>query len=182
MLGRSHRICSVAIVELGLLSTNLILKNPVANVLLLVATAIGASLPDLDEYNSSASRKSIINFSLFLRHRGITHSLLGWGFFSYALYWGMNHLYPFKIVPNIIHNYWGCIWLGLVIGYLLHLVEDSFSNQGVNWLAPLVKRTGKPLLHYKVGGWFEKLLASVAYFGIILMSLYWIYLATMLKV
>lgn len=82
MLTKSHRICSIAIVELSLLLTNRLLIDPVNNIIILAATAIGASLPDIDEYNSSASKKSVINFSLFLRHRGITHSFLGWAIFS----------------------------------------------------------------------------------------------------
>ncbi len=179
MLARSHRICSIAVVELGLLTTNMMLKNPVANLIILFATGIGSSLPDLDEYNSKASRKSIINFSLLLRHRGITHSLLGWLVFSYGLYWLMNKVMPFKIEPNIINNYWGCIWLGLVLGYFLHLVEDSFSNQGVDWLAPFIKKKGRPLFHYKVGGCFEKIVATLAYISIVGMSLYWLWLFVM---
>ncbi len=66
MLTKSHRICSIAIVELSLLLTNRLLIDPVNNIIILAATAIGASLPDIDEYNSSASKKSVINFSLFL--------------------------------------------------------------------------------------------------------------------
>lgn len=176
MLAHSHRICSVAIVELGLLATNSLLSNPIPNLIILVATSIGSSLPDLDQYNSKASRHSPINFSFFLRHRGVTHSLLGWLGFSYGLYALMNHFIAIKIEPAMFHDYWSCIWVGLVIGYLLHLIEDSFSNEGVDWLAPFSKRKGKPLIHYKVGGCLEKIIASLAYAGIVIMSLYWIWL------
>lgn len=176
MLARSHRICSVAVVELGLLVTNTILKNPIPNLIILAATGVGSSLPDLDSYNSKASRKSLINFSLLLRHRGVTHSLLGWLGFSYGLYWLMNHVFPIKIEPSMLSNYWSCLWLGLVLGYFLHLVEDSFSNQGVDWLAPFIRKKGRPLLHYKVGGCFEKIIAALAYLSIVAMSLYWLWL------
>lgn len=179
MLARSHRICSIAIVEMGLLATNLVLKNPLPNLVILLATGIGSSLPDLDQYNSKASRKSIINFSLIFRHRGITHSLLGWILFSWGMYWLMNHVSTIRIEPNMVNNYWSCIWLGLVLGYFLHLLEDSFSNQGVDWLAPFIKRSGKPLFHYKVGGFAEQFMSTIAYLGIVVMSLYWVWIYLM---
>ena len=140
MLTRSHRICSIAIVELSLLLTNRLLIDPVNNIIILAATAIGASLPDIDEYNSSASKKSVINFSLFLKHRGITHSFLGWAIFSGGLYYLMNKFIPIHINNLTSQNYWSALWFGLVIGYFLHLVEDSFSKQGVEWLAPFYKK------------------------------------------
>ena len=70
--------------------------------------------------------------------------------------------------------------IGLIFGYLLHLVEDSFSQAGINWLYPFTpydeyvltnynKRVrkpdhfvnNKPIRHwwgkgYVTGGTFEK--------------------------
>lgn len=143
MLTKSHRICSIAIVELSLLLTNRLLIDLVNNIIILAATAIGASLPDIDEYNSSASKKSVINFSLFLRHRGITHSFLGWAFFSGGLYYLMNKFIPIRINNLTLQNYWSALWFGLVVGYFLHLIQDSFSKQGVEWLAPFYKKKKK---------------------------------------
>lgn len=177
MLTRSHRLVSVAAVELGLIATDNFLVNPTSNIVLLFATAVGASLPDIDEYNSTVSRKSLINFSLFLRHRGITHSLLGWLIFSGGLYFLMNYFMPIKIKPFIVPNYWGSLWLGLVIGYFLHLLEDSFSNQGVDWLTPFfVRKNHSKFLHYKVGGPFEHLVTFLASMGIICMTIYWVWI------
>lgn len=177
MLTRSHRLCSIAIVELGLIATNAAMISPVSNFIILIATGVGASLPDIDEYNSTTSRKSPINFSLFLRHRGITHSLLGWLIFSIGLYFLMNHFIRIKFYPGQLPNWWGSIWLGLCIGYVLHLIEDSFSKQGVNWLAPLGKKKNRRrFFHYKVGGFFEKFITLVAFLAIIMMTCYWIWL------
>ena len=55
VLTRSHRLFSIAVVELGLIATDTFLTNPVSNVVLLLATGVGASLPDIDEYNSTTS-------------------------------------------------------------------------------------------------------------------------------
>lgn len=176
MLARSHRLCSIALVELGLLTANLLLKNPLQNLALLCATSIGSSLPDLDQYGSTASRRSLINFSLLLRHRGFTHSLIGWLIFSYISFRLMNWLLPFKIGPRMLAHFWPCLWLGLSIGYLLHLAEDSFSRQGVDWFWPLFKKHRRSGWHYKVGGWFEKIVATLALLAIVGMSLYWLWL------
>lgn len=74
-------------------------------------------------------------------------------------------------------NWWGSIWLGLIIGYFLHLVEDSFSKQGVHWLAPFSKNKFKRSWYrYKVGGAFEKMMTFLATLGIIFMTGYWIWL------
>lgn len=177
MLTRSHRLCSIAIVELGMLMTNSLQFGLLQNAVIIGATAIGASLPDIDEYNSSTSRKSVINFSLFLRHRGITHSLLGWVAFSTGLYFLMNYFSAIKLQwPIMQPSYWECIWLGLVIGYFLHLIEDSFSKQGVQWFAPFSRKSSHHFINYKVGGIIEKLSVFIAIIGICVMTVYLIYL------
>lgn len=172
MLIKSHRLCSIAIVEAGLIVTNVYFKNPLADVLMLAATAVGASLPDIDHYNSTVSRKSPINFSLFLHHRGITHTLLGWLIFTGVLYFLMSLLMPIHLRPFKL-NYWTSLWLGLVVGYFLHLLEDSFSTQGVNWLAPFHKaNTRGKFLRYKVGGPFEKMITFLAFLAVLGMTAY----------
>ena len=176
MLTKSHRICSIAIVELTLLLTNRLFIDPVNNIIILAATAIGASLPDIDEYNSSASKKSIINFSLFLKHRGITHSFLGWAIFTTLLYYAMNKFLPIRINNFTSQNYWSAIWFGLVIGYFLHLIEDSFSKQGVDWLAPFYKKKRRLRFYYKVGGCFESFINIISYVAVIVMTFYWIWI------
>lgn len=52
----------------------------------------------------------------------------------------MNKFIPIHINNLTSQNYWSALWFGLVIGYFLHLVEDSFSKQGVEWLAPFYKK------------------------------------------
>lgn len=184
MLTRSHRLCSIALVELGLIASNTtFIAHPTSNLIILLATGVGASLPDIDEYNSTPSRRSPINFSLFLRHRGITHSLLGWVIFSVGLYFIMNHFIPIKLQPWQSLNWWGSIWLGLILGYFLHLVEDSFSKQGVDWWAPFFKKKyRRSFFRYKVGGIFEKMLTFIAVLGIIIMSCYWLWLMAAPKI
>ncbi|MGQ5709537.1 metal-dependent hydrolase [Lactobacillus sp. PSON] len=172
MLIKSHRLCSIAIVEAGLIVSNTYLKSPTSDILLLLATSVGAGLPDIDHPNSTASKKSPIHFSLFLHHRGITHTLLGWLIFTGVLYFLMNLVIPIQLRP-FEFNWWTSIWLGLIIGYFLHLLEDSFSTQGVNWLMPFHKvNTRGRFLRYKVGGSFEKMIAFLAFIAILMMTAY----------
>ena len=116
MLTRSHRLCSIALVELGLIASNTFIADPASNLIVLLATGVGASLPDIDEYNSTTSRKSPINFSLLLRHRGVTHSFLGWLVFSIGLYFLMNHFIPIEFRSWQLPNWWCSICLGLILG------------------------------------------------------------------
>ena len=179
MLTRSHRIFSIALIEFGLAATNNLQINPGSSFIMLLGTGVGASLPDIDEYNSSVSRKSIINFSLFLRHRGITHSLIGFLIFSGGIYFLMSLLMPIRFTSWNLPDYWSSLWLGLTIGYFLHLLDDSFSKRGVNWLTPFRKKCHGPKLHYKVGGPFEKLIVFIAIILIIILTIYWLWLLSL---
>ena len=87
--------------------------------LLLLAFALGALLPDIDSEQSSIGRY-IKPISRAIPHRTFTHTLwvvlilvaLGWYFKSLLLF-------------------------ALTLGYIFHLVEDSFSKQGINWFYPI---------------------------------------------
>lgn len=177
MLGRSHQICSIAIVQLCVTLTQPItLHNVMPDIILLFSTGVGALIPDIDQKKSTASKKSPVKLSPFLSHRGITHTLLGWLIFTGVLYFLMQLLYPFDYRIPQYHTWWLAVWLGLIIGYLLHLVEDSFSHQGVQWLAPFIKKKHrKKFFSYKVGGPFEKWLVTLASLSISVMSLLWIW-------
>lgn len=177
MLARAHSLCSIAITEAGLLVTHhLDTSRPVPLLIMLAATSVGALLPDVDQRNSTASRNSPINFSFFFRHRGITHTIVGWLIFSFVLYFVMNYFRPIPLTNIIFNDDWGCLWLGLVIGYILHLVEDGFSRGGINWFWPLTKKPLKLWPHYKVGGKFEHFLTFLAKLSLLGVSFYWIYL------
>ncbi|MBP2057938.1 inner membrane protein [Lactobacillus colini] len=177
MLARAHCICSIAIAEAGLFATNHLIENkPIPLLIMLAATGVGALLPDVDQHNSTASRNSPVNFSFFFRHRGITHTIVGWLIFSSALYYFMNYFRKVPLTLTIFRNDWGCLWLGLVVGYILHLVEDGFSRGGINWLWPLTSKPLKLWPFYKVGGKFEKFLTFLAKLAILIVSFYWIYL------
>lgn len=93
---------------------------------------IGSLLPDLDHPNSWISRNTFILYYPFhkLGHRKATHSLLAviLLLIVLSLFFGIN---------NIV--------LGIVLGYLSHLILDMFNPLGVPLLYPLIKDK------YKIG-------------------------------
>lgn len=124
-----------------------------------VAVSIGALFPDIDEPHSwigirTRGISDILN--KLLGHRGMTHSILGLiiAFLTMAL------------LVNII-NFPAIIAIYFVLGYLLHLIEDSFSKSGVKWLLPLADnkfQSGGGVIYYVTGGMVENFifLGSVA--------------------
>lgn len=77
---------------------------------------------------------SDINFG----HRGVWHSFLGAGLISTA--WFMpTAVFIFGceyLMPEMHMLIWFALPFGIFTGYILHLVEDSFTVTGINWLYP----------------------------------------------
>lgn len=146
MLGKDHQLTSVGIMGMVTLAAGL--QHPI---MIAVGTAIGALLPDLDSPTSTISRHTTKLFAKLFKHRGFLHSLYGWLVFC-ILMWlifrrpTLHWLYPF------------CF--GADAGYLLHLLEDSFSREGT----PLLGLSTRSNRHgYKVGGFGERVFAMVVF-------------------
>ncbi|EEO6565836.1 metal-dependent hydrolase [Listeria monocytogenes] len=88
--------------------------------------AIGALLPDIDEPNSFIGRRITIIpniVKIIFGHRGMTHTLLATMLFVYLAI----------EFPNEFTKM-------LALGYFLHIVEDTFSVNGVQWFAPITAK------------------------------------------
>lgn len=204
MLAYSHQVCSVALVEgYGLYTHNLAMASLISGCTLLIATDIGALLPDIDQANSTINQKLPVKLDRLFTHRGITHSILGFVVFVFVMHWLFNFIYSFGHFRYPLEHWWYCLWLGLVIGYLLHLIEDSFSQAGIRWGQPFTRYDKwsyqhygvllRPVHHfrdnggskkipcrhwwgrgYKVGGNLEVVLGTTATLAIIIMTIWWI--------
>lgn len=115
--------------------------------------ALGTIFPDIDEPNSYIGRRLIgisKSFKTLFGHRGMTHSIVGWFGASFILYTiHTSFSFPIELV------YW------FSIGYLAHLVEDSFSKKGIAWLQPLTKKrfqSGFKVIYYTTGSLIENLI------------------------
>ncbi|MGG4263753.1 metal-dependent hydrolase [Peribacillus simplex] len=116
----------------------------------IAAVALGAVFPDIDEPHSwigcrTRGISDVLN--KVFGHRGITHSLVGIlvVFLTIVLMIGLT---DFKAI----------LGLYFILGYILHIVEDSFSKSGVKWLTPLSDQSfqsGMGVVWYRTGSIVE---------------------------
>ena len=151
MLGYEHLITSVGIVETAVtFGNNPVSNHPLLLGHLLVGVALGSLLPDIDHPKSTISKLlPPLRWSFILtKHRGITHSL------AFLIGLGVIGLMICKMAQMGLYGQYTAI--GIWIGYFLHLLEDSFSKQGIAWLYPITK-PHKNKFGYRTGGMFTKL-------------------------
>jgi len=109
-----------------------------------------ALLPDLDHNGAILNRIFRITkvFPLLFKHRGFFHSV-----------------WPAVILAAVVWPWSRTVALAMLIGYGSHLLIDSVTRMGVNWLYPLLKfRIQGPVM---TGGFVELLL----FVGIIIVDI-----------
>ena len=118
MLARTH--VAIGILAALLAKPLFAINNTFVFVLLV---CIGALLPDVDHGGSTINRMVPVTtlVPLLFRHRGFFHSI-----FAALILFGTFSLFNQLFVGA-----------ALAFGYALHLLADSFTKQGVNWLYPL---------------------------------------------
>ena len=161
MTGRTHdAFAFTSLVTIAVLypPINLNITTLIASIM---AADIGALLPDIDQAGNrlwdmlpSGNNVGRVFRKIFYKHRTLTHSLLGVLFFYNFSEWLLiKVLNPEFINPNLI-------FASLMIGYLSHLLSDSFTEGGLPLLFPLEINFGIPpikRLRIKTGKWFENL-------------------------
>lgn len=138
MLARGHKITSVAVATGCLEHYHYVgLQNVMSGIVLMSGVVVGALLPDIDTKTSTISQFVKVPIYKMFKHRNQTHGLFAFVIFSGLLYFLLNYLFSFSSTDNQYITISFNLWLGLTIGYLLHLVEDSFSTAGIRWFAPV---------------------------------------------
>lgn len=134
MMGRTHLVVGVLC---GLLLERALAP---ANVNAYYAfVMIGALLPDIDHQGSTINR--ILPLTRYaakvMHHRGIFHTIF------------------LPVVISLIGTLTGYVMYSLyvVIGYMSHLLSDSLTEQGVNWLHPFSEERIHGPIH--TGTWME---------------------------
>lgn len=116
------------------------------------ALGVGSLLPDIDHPGSFLGKRNKIASGITnktLGHRGGTHSLLG-----AVIVFILGTIVQFHYLSASGQNM--TFWL--MLGYLMHLVEDSFSREGIHWLWPYKKKRKRTkLVYYTTGGIGEHL-------------------------
>jgi membrane-bound metal-dependent hydrolase YbcI (DUF457 family) len=109
---------------------------------------LGAMIPDIDNMHSTINRKLYFTrlFTYFFGHRGFCHTL----WFGLVL---------FIIISYLMPKYAGAV----LLGFASHLVADSLTKYGVNYLHPIATFRINGFIETGKGG--EKLVLI----GIILM-------------
>ena len=91
---------------------------------------VASIFPDIDVKNSKIAQKlKISSFitRLFLKHRSITHTPLFLGLTCWLI-----HIISAKSIP--LPDYTMKAW---IMGYMIHLIQDTFTSGGIKWLFPL---------------------------------------------
>ena len=97
--------------------------HPSNQVLFMILVLFGSLLPDIDHPRSKLGR-NVKFVSWLFEHRGFTHSI-------YAVI--LVALITNIFTDNPVNTY------ALMIGFMSHLVADSFSKEGVMFFHPLSK-------------------------------------------
>jgi inner membrane protein len=154
--------------------------------------ALGALTPDIDNARSTlGKRMGIVSKGIqhFAGHRRLFHSIFGLVMVAaiiYAAQYGIGlalqrsgadsatrHLGEVLtgLAPGFnIAQGLGVAFVGLLVGYFLHLVADSLTTGGVPWLWPSHARYGFPPNHnwrFKSGTWVEKVVVVIVSLAVI---------------
>ena len=110
----------------------------------------GSLLPDIDNPYSKLGRKikpvsGLIKF--IFGHRGFFHSLI----FPILIYVILRYIFDLKLIG-----------IAILIGYVLHLVIDGLTKEGVNYFYPFAKFRMSGFI--KTGGMLEWLIFCVLVF------------------
>ncbi|MHA8111228.1 metal-dependent hydrolase [Lactobacillaceae bacterium Melli_B4] len=136
-LRKTHIAASEALVLGGLYFNN----QPIAvEMISVLGVWIGAQMPDIDVKNTRINRFfGVFGFIFTIqKHRTWTHSI--WAVILLGLaahYLPVFHLMDANFADL---NFQRIFYWAVVSGYVLHLLEDSFSKQGVRWLYPFSMR------------------------------------------
>lgn len=162
MTGRTHDLAAfTALIGVTILNPPEMLTLA-TGIVALGANMLGGLAPDIDQ--TSAEFWNKIRFGrllsryiapLFGKHRYLSHSFVGIALFGLLLKFLLNTLDSVLIVDMNI------VWWSFMIGFLSHLITDSFTRDGVPWFFPLSLKIGFPpfrFLRFKTGSIIEKAL------------------------
>lgn len=146
MTGRTHDLAAFTALSFFVVSQPLPEITLGTAIAALGANMIGGIAPDIDQPTAPFWRNLPIGriFGRFFGrllggHRFLSHSLLGVFLFGVIFQVILNILQP--SFPKIDLD---VVWWAFMIGFVSHLVMDTFTKEGVPWLLPLPWSVGIP--------------------------------------
>lgn len=164
MTGKTHRVVGLASATTYLVySAPVVGYSPATFATILVGAYFASLIPDLDRstadfWSNLPMGKTVGKIvDPLIKHRNISHSILGVLLFSLFVYSTLNS-FP---------NYWGIeiriSFIAIVIAYCSHLLADMFTVDGIPLFYPIKRPLGippKPFHGARIltGEWFENLI------------------------
>lgn len=177
MTGRTHDLAAFTTLSYIVASQPLAHISLGTAIIAFTANLVGGLTPDIDQPTADLWRKlpagTIFGkiLSPFLGgHRFISHSILG------ILLFGFLSKYLLTLASHTILVNMNIVWWSFMIGYISHLVMDTFTKEGIPWLFPIPFHFGLPPLKFlriKTGGLVEKAII----FPFLLLVTFYIYYA-----
>ncbi len=160
MTGRTHDLAAFTALTYTVATLPLSHMSLATGLVAFAANLIGGLTPDIDQPTADLWHKlpGGTVYSRFITpflggHRYISHSLLGiflFGFLAKYILQLMSH----SLLVDI-----HIVWWAFMLGFVSHLVMDTFTKEGVPWLFPIPLKFGIPpiqFLRIKTGGLIEK--------------------------
>jgi inner membrane protein len=160
MTGRTHDLAAFTALNIALVILPVEKMSLATALVAFTANMIGGLAPDIDQPTATLWRRmrggtivGKILSPLLGGHRFISHSIVGVFIFGVVLEILLDLLGKYLLVDMDI------VWWAFMIGFISHLMMDTFTRDGVPWLFPVPFRFGIPplrLLRMKTGGLVEK--------------------------
>ncbi len=177
MTGRTHDLAAFTALSY-ILATQLIHPMSLGTAIVaLSANLVGGLTPDIDQPTADLWRRlpagSIFGkllAPLLGGHRFLSHSIIGIVIFG----WGFSFL--LKLAGHTLIVNQQIVWSAFMIGFISHLIMDTFTREGVPWLFPIPFHFGIPPLKFlriKTGGLIEK---AIIFPGLLLVNGYLYYI------
>jgi len=162
MTGKTHKIIGITAGASYFLSSHTLSYDPSTLSAVIVAAYFGSLIPDFDNSGSDIwqsiplGNTAAKTIDPFIKHRNISHSLLGTVIFGILVY----------LLLNSFPVYWGIdseyVVISFLIAYFFHLLADMFTIEGIPLLYPWKRYFGLPPKPFDgariiTGKWFENL-------------------------
>lgn len=160
MTGRTHDLAAFTALSYIVLSNPLPQISLGTALLAFSANMIGGLAPDIDQPTADLWHK-LPGGGLYSRlftpflggHRYISHSILG------ILLFGFLAKELLRLASPVVLVNMDIVWASFMIGFVSHLIMDTFTREGVPWLFPIPIRFGIPpfaFLRIRTAGLVEK--------------------------